>query len=245
MERGREDSMNWYSATKTSQSGMRSYYSYVKPQIRINPAEEWLMWTEDGYFYRDVFELVPINEIEFDEWNPSRSKAVMEKIQSGTSLDPVRLSYEDGKYSVSDGNHRCAVSKRLGYTHVPAIVTKKFTHRPYKKEPIGVNMEILARELQFLLVKLRSNNSDGIYYQWHDVDENRLQIVIEVEFIKGERDYLLEVRRNSQDEREAVLSSGGENLFSRIFDKRVYKYFAIELSRFLLELKNRGLSNSS
>ena len=71
---------------------------------------------------------IPLNIIDFVNWEPSRYKNNLKLISDTKSVKPVILGDLDNitqKYSLCDGNHRCYCSNELGYTHIPAIVSKR------------------------------------------------------------------------------------------------------------------------
>jgi hypothetical protein len=76
---------------------------------------------EFGGYALARFKYVPISKINLPEvWNPSRVKRIKEGIEQGKALPPIHLS---SNMEISDGIHRTNVSKEMGFTHVPAIVT--------------------------------------------------------------------------------------------------------------------------
>ena len=71
---------------------------------------------------------IPLNIVDFVYWEQSRYKSNIKLISDTKSVKPVILGDLDNttqKYSLCDGNHRCYCSNELGYTHIPAIVSKK------------------------------------------------------------------------------------------------------------------------
>jgi len=73
---------------------------------------------------------IPLNIIEFSNWEPNRYIHNKKLISDTKSVKPVILADFDvsiQKYTLSDGNHRCFCSNELGYTHIPAIVSKRKT----------------------------------------------------------------------------------------------------------------------
>ncbi len=57
-------------------------------------------------------------------WHPRREDAIRKAIQTGKALPPIRASREGaGKWEISDDIHRSNVSKQMGFTHIPAIVS--------------------------------------------------------------------------------------------------------------------------
>jgi hypothetical protein len=68
---------------------------------------------------------VPLNLIDYVNWEPSRYISNRTLIQSLGTVKPIMLGDIDkitGKYSLADGNHRCYCTAELGYTHIPAII---------------------------------------------------------------------------------------------------------------------------
>ena len=68
---------------------------------------------------------VPLNLIDYINWEPSRYISNRDLIQSRGTVKPIMLGDIDtitGKYSLTDGNHRCYCAAELGYTHIPAII---------------------------------------------------------------------------------------------------------------------------
>ena len=79
---------------------------------------------------------VPLNMIRFESWNPDRYVRNKELIQTtGTTLPVILGDIEDGKYTLTDGNHRCYCSNELGYTHIPAIIHISIKNDAFVKIP--------------------------------------------------------------------------------------------------------------
>jgi hypothetical protein len=71
---------------------------------------------------------VPLELIEFINWDKFRYNHNKELISEFGTVKPIILGDFDkelGKYSLTDGNHRCFCCNELGYTHIPAIISKK------------------------------------------------------------------------------------------------------------------------
>jgi hypothetical protein len=80
--------------------------------------------------------LVPLTDINIPEaWHPARLKAVLEALDAGKALPPIRLdrTSQGAKWEISDGIHRTNGSKLRGFTHVPAIVYE-WVETPGEKE---------------------------------------------------------------------------------------------------------------
>lgn len=133
--------MNWY---KTAQAT----YEVRDVHLRSKPAEQWLQFQEDGFYYGDEFEKVPIDKIEYDPWSKSRFEHALEGLNEGKKMPPVSLYYDEEQdiYLVSDGNHRVAASKQKGYTHVPAVVSKKIFKEPPKPPDEEIMYEKISHE---------------------------------------------------------------------------------------------------
>jgi hypothetical protein len=81
------------------------------------------------YYYKRTINwyiaYVPLNIIEFTNWEPYRYGKNMEHIKITNTVIPVLLGSFDitiQKYQLIDGNHRCFCSNELRYTHIPAII---------------------------------------------------------------------------------------------------------------------------
>ena len=84
---------------------------------------------------------IPLSIIDFVNWEPSRYKNNMKLISDTKSVKPVILGDLDNttqKYTLSDGNHRCYCSNELGYTHIPAIVSKKINDIRFETIPYTI-----------------------------------------------------------------------------------------------------------
>jgi hypothetical protein len=91
-----------------------------------------------NYRYRRItawyLALVPLNMIHFA--NGERYQSNKEFIQPTGNVYPVILGdIEDGKYTLTDGNHRCYCSNELGYTHIPAIIHASIKNDAFVKIP--------------------------------------------------------------------------------------------------------------
>ena len=148
------------------------------PHYRVKPvrldndlAEQWATYLRDGHFWRDSLEYVPVGRIDFDLWNPGRYEFYLEAFRAGRVAEPVRLSaLPSGRYSVGDGNHRCAASKALGYPTVPAIVTRRVEGKPSAAPPSNLYEKVYGGELCALLIRLRARLELGLDFllDWGD-----------------------------------------------------------------------------
>ena len=78
---------------------------------------------------------IPLNIINFSNWEPYRYKHNIKLISDTKSVKPIILGDLDNisqKYTLCDGNHRCFCSNELGYTHIPAIVSKRIKDRRFE-----------------------------------------------------------------------------------------------------------------
>jgi hypothetical protein len=78
---------------------------------------------------------IPLNIIDFSNWEPSRYKHNKKLISDTKSVKPIILGDLDSasqKYTLCDGNHRCFCSNELGYTHIPAIVSKRINDKRFE-----------------------------------------------------------------------------------------------------------------
>lgn len=58
-------------------------------------------------------------------FDPKRSRDILDAIRSGTPLPPIMVTQDDGsafRYSLYHGFHRFGLSVVLGFTHIPAVV---------------------------------------------------------------------------------------------------------------------------
>ena len=84
---------------------------------------------------------IPLNIIDFINWEPSRYKNNLKLISDTKSVKPVILGDLDNttqKYSLCDGNHRCYCSNELGYTHIPAIVSIRVNDSRFERIPYAI-----------------------------------------------------------------------------------------------------------
>jgi len=84
---------------------------------------------------------IPLNIIDFINWEPSRYKNNLKLISDTKSVKPVILGDLDNttqKYNLCDGNHRCYCCNELGYTHIPAIVSKRVNDTRFETIPYTI-----------------------------------------------------------------------------------------------------------
>lgn len=69
---------------------------------------------------------VPLDMIPYRRWNDRRYALNYERISKQGTVSPIHLDKPPGSKRTSllliDGNHRCAVCRDLGYTHILAIL---------------------------------------------------------------------------------------------------------------------------
>jgi len=84
---------------------------------------------------------IPLNIIDFINWEPSRYKNNLKLISDTKSVKPVVLGDLDNitqKYSLCDGNHRCYCSNELGYTRIPAIISTRVNDSRFERIPYTI-----------------------------------------------------------------------------------------------------------
>jgi hypothetical protein len=131
-----------------------NYFKHKPVKLNSDADEEWISWLEDGEFWRESFELVPVRLVDINEWNPHKTEKVISDISEGKPLDPVILTFSGSRYKVTDGNHRAAASARLGFSYVPAVVSTLVKTRPTGKMSNSFAMEVLAKEASRLTIAL-------------------------------------------------------------------------------------------
>jgi hypothetical protein len=97
-------------------------YSPLIP-LSLNIIELGNLYYEKKYKWYLAY--IPLNIIDFSNWEPSRYNHNIKLISETKCVKPIILGdFDDSikKYTLSDGNHRCFCSNELGYTHIPAIV---------------------------------------------------------------------------------------------------------------------------
>ena len=144
---------------------MKNYRVKKPVNLRNNIASQWADFYEDGYYYADNLEYIPIGKIEFDNWNPSRYQFYIDAFAKGRPADPIRADDRGSHFVIGDGNHRVAASVYYGYTHVPAIVSRKIEHAPPGKPPKDLYEEVHGRELLWFLQVVRAALRD--YHRLH------------------------------------------------------------------------------
>jgi len=187
----------------------KTHYTYAEPKLRNDAATQWVDWKESGSYWTDRFELVPLNLVEYKKWNTDRYDSLMTKMSQGLTLDPVTLALplNASTYSVSDGNHRCAVSATLGYTHVPAVVSVEVAEEPPYPGASAEKKETSGRELFFLINSLRNaDRGPEVQFQWKSAQPNdySLSVVhddgreLEVVVMRGETRHAVYIGQKSK-----------------------------------------------
>lgn len=123
---------------KYAQSGIDEYLSMFGHSYETAEEE----FKNLGGWEKKLFKIIPISEIEQqDIWSQGKYDRALKHIQDGTPLDPVKLGrHVNGQeWVITDGIHRIAASKTLGYTHVPALVGEWITTAPDKNDPYFEN----------------------------------------------------------------------------------------------------------
>jgi len=211
-----------------------SNFKYATPKLVNRPEIQWADWLENGQYTTQTFELVPVDKIEYDEWRPSKTDALVEKIKAGQAIDPAVFDFVDGKFKISDGNHRTAASIRLGFTHVPAIVHRLVKAKPDFPAPSELQKELIERECFWFIEWLRRDASRHVFYQWKLADRHGYQIAIEIDRgeIGKEDRYVLLVAANG-DDRKLSLFQKNKLLWSHRVDKKDLEKAAKDVSGML------------
>jgi len=106
----------------------------VHGRLRLDIEEARRQYAEYGEWYEYVFEpMVPIAQIELTPpWNQLRYEDNKKRIGETGKMPPAFLHFDDATqiYRVEDGIHRINAAKDLGYTHVPAVVSRRRTYPP-------------------------------------------------------------------------------------------------------------------
>lgn len=92
-------------------------------------------YNEFGAWSKNTFKIVPISDIEEKAvWQDSKVPPLLERMEKGLAIDPIKIGehYQGGKWAITDGIHRIAASKMMGYTHIPAYVTEWIKESPPK-----------------------------------------------------------------------------------------------------------------
>lgn len=194
----------------------------VKPyELRNRPEAQWADYYETGSYWQDGFELVPVKDIDYDRWNDGRYEFYMDAFRNGRPADPVRLALPwDGgsRWQVGDGNHRVAASASMGYTHVPALVSRKVEGRPRGMPPRNLYEEIHGRELLMLVEWLRNKrpSETRLYFEWGGVDPKGYWLKVTDETDIASRPYSEELRVDVEfDDRRAGMEWMGRRFVYR------------------------------
>lgn len=95
---------------------------------KMKEYKEYGGWTQYSY------KLIPVNDIEVKPiWSQSKFDNTLKEMKNGLPVVPVRLEEHynmPGTWAITDGIHRIAASKEMGYTHVPAFVAEWITEPP-------------------------------------------------------------------------------------------------------------------
>jgi hypothetical protein len=214
-----------------------THFKYTIPKLSNRPEIQWADWLEYGHYTVHALEMVPVNKIEYDEWKPAKTDALVEKIKAGTAIDPAVLDFVDGKYKVTDGNHRTVASIRLGFTHVPAVVSRLVDKEPDFPAPAELAKELLGRECLFFIQWLRNDAHRDVVYHWKLADRRGYQILVEVEHdaIGKEDKYVLLVLANGDDRKLEMFQAG-----NRLWSTRTVKEKLMDAAREVNEVVNRA-----
>jgi len=134
-----------------------------------------------GGYTRATFELVPLSKIPLEkEWSGSKGPRIQSALDKGKPLPPVTLSKERGRYTINDGIHRTSVSRKNGFTHVPAIILEWIDTpeakqvqpaKPKLREGTWVKLQepIEGRVYGWIDEVLTSKKEDGVVRWWYNV----------------------------------------------------------------------------
>jgi hypothetical protein len=189
------------------QGSGRKYFEYAPPKFVNNPETQWDSWFTEGYYEVSSFEFVPISEIDYEELKPRKIPPLVERMQAGAPVDPVRLTQVGNRYRVIDGNHRTLASVSLGYTHVPAVVYRTVKKKPDFPMPDIQKMELVLKEFEFVIDELRYGNPNRsrIYFEYGDAELTGYVIRVDVEDIAGAEEYKIEVENVGETGRKILL----------------------------------------
>jgi hypothetical protein len=216
----------------------------VKP--RINYDRAWQDFTEDGYWWEDCLEYIPIDQIDIPEvWNQHRYDNNKQWLEKTGKFPPIRAWFDDEKkmYGIGDGIHRVNVAKDLGYTHIPALVGRKRTTKP----PFNpVEME----KMKYVLNNV-ANESDkffpnGVCFasERYNIDENSIKAIMDVIDLEKEKDVFFFIVRYDQKENHSVsFVDEDKNTIDEIVfesDKAEFEEIALEKIKMLCE-RNREM----
>ena len=212
----------------------RNHFKYKKPKLENNLARQWADYLEDGIYYREVLELIPTDKIDYDLWNQKRYDDLMEVVDR-VPIDPVRLSKKpNGRYDVSDGNHRTAVSDDLGYKYVPAIITQVVEgEKPSEEPPDSLRMELNEREALGLSHRLRSELwKSKVNSFWEETDDDGYVFGISFWDIFGEMEnHYLKIEMDG-DKRLVSFDYNGKGYRKR-FDKDNLEKLPVDFRRWI------------
>jgi len=77
-----------------------------------------------GFYQYQRFVLVPVGQIAHQPvWNQGRIESILDTIDRGKPLPPIRADKDRGKYDITDGIHRYNASLQRGFTHIPVLET--------------------------------------------------------------------------------------------------------------------------
>lgn len=73
-----------------------------------------------GYTFHSA---VPIVEINLPKpWSKARLESNLKLMRKTKATPPVLLHHVRGRYEIEDGIHRINAAKRLGFSHIPAVI---------------------------------------------------------------------------------------------------------------------------
>jgi hypothetical protein len=151
-----------------------THFKLAPYRLSNKAAAQWADYYETGWYWLDELLYVPIEKIKFNKWNQGRYDFYIDAFQKGKAAEPVRLGKSmdgGGWYEVGDGNHRVAASLEMGYTHVPALVSREVEGKPRGVPPKDLYEEVFGRELNLVLIAVRSKipSNSWLYLEWGGV----------------------------------------------------------------------------
>lgn len=102
--------------------------------------EDWQTVRDFGFFEFSRYELVPMRLIRPEKvWDPRKLPPLRARIEQNKPLDPIDLAFNGGRYDITNGIHRYALSQEFGFEYIPARVLYRIEFdAPARPEPPDV-----------------------------------------------------------------------------------------------------------
>ena len=84
-----------------------------------------LKYINYGLYYLAYVPLNIINYLKLCQEKYQQNKRIMKKESSVLPIIVRKSKRLKGKYAIIDGNHRCTVAEKMGYTYIPAIIARE------------------------------------------------------------------------------------------------------------------------